>query len=496
MSTHCTRQENGFDCGVFTILSSALIAKGVPMSNVTYTQAVVDHVNVRDRMANIILDSIPPESTLLANWLRQPSTLTAPPAQSTAGQRRPAKRARTTLTSDATCVAAPPAAPCRKSPCLKLGSLERALALSLDEAVWRESSDDESDDDDVSLLSSSSSFASSSDTASTSSSLQSDDDDRISSSPHRYFDRAEYNSRSLEPIRVEHIMTLGLRVMGGGRPKDIRHFAGTSRAASYKAVNDFLNAVNETPELSINFPSGEAEWETVRRGWTAKSSSGLLHGNLLALDGFFQRTNMPTRKEASNVLSYYSGHYEHYRINCQAAIQSDLQFVYFGVISPGSTNDNISYPKCKVLTEIIDNLPTGLYAHDTFNYYLSQLRIRVEMAFGRLVNKFRILGGKVEGSLDRVSAILEACSRLHNFIIQVDGPFDTKVYSAVEEEMESLEIVANPIAPLGMSYLPVVPDETFEAYPGVSHTRDAIVEFIREQPMGRPCTTSSAVGRN
>ena len=115
MSTiHCPRQENGFDCGVFTILSSALIAKGVPMSNMTYTQAVVDHVNVRDRIANIILDSIPPESTLLANWLRQPSTLTAPPAQSTAGQRRPAKRARTALTSDATCVAAPPAAPCRK----------------------------------------------------------------------------------------------------------------------------------------------------------------------------------------------------------------------------------------------------------------------------------------------------------------------------------------------------------------------------------------------
>ncbi|KAL7545661.1 hypothetical protein ACHAWF_009009 [Thalassiosira exigua] len=323
--------------------------------------------------------------------------------------------------------------------------------------------------------------------------------------------RAEYNSRSPEPIRVEHIMALGLRVLGGGRPKDIRHFVGTCRDASYKAVTDFLNAVNESPELSINFPSSDAEWEAVRRGWSAKSYDGLLHGNVLALDGFFQRTNMPTRKEATNVLSYYSGHYESYGINCQAAIQSDLQFMYFGVISPGSTNDNISYPKCTALKEIIDNLPTGLYgvgdaaytlsenllipysgidrfdpAHDTFNYYLSQLRIRVEMAFGRLVNKFRILSGKVGGSLDRVSAILEACSRLHNFIIQVDGPFDTKQYSSVEEEMESLEIVANPSAPLGMSYLPVVPDETFEAYPGVSHTRDAIVDFIREQPMGRP----------
>jgi hypothetical protein len=49
-------------------------------------------------------------------------------------------------------------------------------------------------------------------------------------------------------------------------------------------------------------------------------------------------------------------------------------------------------------------------SQDAFNYYLSQVRIRVEMAFGRLVNKFRILSGKVGGSMDRVSAVLTACA--------------------------------------------------------------------------------------
>ncbi|KAL7554114.1 hypothetical protein ACHAWF_017515 [Thalassiosira exigua] len=323
--------------------------------------------------------------------------------------------------------------------------------------------------------------------------------------------RAEHNSRSPEPIEVEHIVATGLRVLGGGRPKDIRHFVGTSRAASYNAVNNFVNAVNSAPELNISFPSNDAEWEEVRREWAAKSTDQLLHGCVSAVDGFFQRSNMPTQKEVTNVLSYYSGHYESYGVNCQAAIKSDLQFMYFGVISPGSTNDNISYPQATGLKEMFDNLPLGLYAvgdaaytltenllipysgvdrflpvHDTFNYYLSQLRIRVEMAFGRLVRKFGILNGKIEGSLDRVTAILTACARLHNFIIQVDGPFDTKDYTSIEAEMDSLEIVANPSAPLGMSYLPVVPDELFEAYQGVSHTRDAIVDFVRSQPMGRP----------
>ena len=32
------------------------------------------------------------------------------------------------------------------------------------------------------------------------------------------------------------------------------------------------------------------------------------------------------------------------RSYCQACVQSDLQFNYFGVVTPGSTNDSIAYP--------------------------------------------------------------------------------------------------------------------------------------------------------
>ena len=73
-------------------------------------------------------------------------------------------------------------------------------------------------------------------------------------------------------------------------------------------------------------------------------------------------------------------------------------------------------------------------AQDAFNFSLSQLRIRVEMAFSRLVNKFCILSGKIEGSLDRVTAVLPACSRLHNFIVQEDGPHEM-IYETFEQEM-------------------------------------------------------------
>jgi len=56
----------------------------------------------------------------------------------------------------------------------------------------------------------------------------------------------------------------------------------------------------------------------------------------------------------------------------------------------------------------------------------------------------------------------------------------------VEEEMEALHITPNSDAPLGMSFLPVVPDEEFEAFPGISRTSEAIVEHIHEHDIRRP----------
>ena len=107
------------------------------------------------------------------------------------------------------------------------------------------------------------------------------------------------------------------------------------------------------------------------------------------------------------------------------------------------------------------------------------------MAFGRLVKKFGILTGKVGGSIERVSAILIACGRLHNFIIGVDGPFE-RDFSSVMDEYDSYDITPDPAAPLGMSYLPIVSDNEFQVYPGISQTREAIVDHFHEYDILRP----------
>eukprot|EP00956_Cyclotella_meneghiniana_P005600 scaffold7209_cov54-Cyclotella_meneghiniana.AAC.1 len=326
-----------------------------------------------------------------------------------------------------------------------------------------------------------------------------------------YLQRKEYNSRSSEPIAVEHMVAAGLRHLQGGRVKDARHIIKTSRAACYAAVDDFIDAVNSAPELDIKLPKSPEEWKNVNENFRRRSSHDVMGGTVGAIDGFFQRCNKPTLKEVRNVLSYFSGHYESYGVNCQAIVLADLQFMYFGVLTPGSTNDIVTFAMSDVLKDLVNNLPLGLYFvgdaayplseklltpyvgvhrhsspyHDSFNYHLSQLRIRVEMAFGRLVNKFRILSGKINGSLERLSAILTACSRLHNFIIQQDGLADAEIS---HDDENSLEVRANPSAPLGMTYLPTVPDDrfVFSTEAGTSHTRSEIVEWLETNSIARP----------
>ncbi len=48
--------------------------------------------------------------------------------------------------------------------------------------------------------------------------------------------------------------------------------------------------------------------------------------------------------KVANQLAYYSGHYDSYGVNCQATVKSNLEFLNFGIVAPGSTNDSIVFP--------------------------------------------------------------------------------------------------------------------------------------------------------
>ena len=108
---------------------------------------------------------------------------------------------------------------------------------------------------------------------------------------------------------------------------------------------------------------------------------------------------------------------------------------------PGATNDASAYKRSS-LSDIVEALPRTCYivgdnaytptehlpvpfsgsekddpTKDTFTFHLSQLRIRIEMAFGRLVSKWRIFKSPLCVALKNATRIIYCCTRLHNFCI-------------------------------------------------------------------------------
>ncbi len=55
--------------------------------------------------------------------------------------------------------------------------------------------------------------------------------------------------------------------------------------------------------------------------------------------------------------------------------------------------------------------------NDNFNFFASQLRIRIEMAFGLMVKKWGILARPLTIKLKSVKTLMFAIAKLHNFCI-------------------------------------------------------------------------------
>jgi hypothetical protein len=127
--------------------------------------------------------------------------------------------------------------------------------------------------------------------------------------------------------------------------------------------------------------------------------------------------------------------------------------------------------------------------NDAFNFYLSQVRIRVEMAFARLVLKWRILRAPLVGSLGSSSRTIMACAIMHNYVIDNDGVNNSDLELANDPTSANLDFIVRN-APRGMTYLPTMPDiyeELAMTQMATSHTIQAsILQVIQELGIKRP----------
>jgi hypothetical protein len=229
--------------------------------------------------------------------------------------------------------------------------------------------------------------------------------------------------------------------MAGGSFHDIRTSAGIAKATFFSCLHHGIDAVNNCPTLAIDFPVDANSLKKLAIDFQSKSSMGVLDGCVGALDGWLCRIKVPTAKDTANIAAYFSGHYQHHGVNVQACCDARCKFTYLSVRSPGGTGDSRAFYGM-ALQHFLEVIPRGFYVvadsaytlsssllvpfsgadkkrvdNDIFNFHLSQLRIKVEQAFGLMVNKWRVFKRPIEINLSRVPSLIECCMRLHNYCI-------------------------------------------------------------------------------
>ena len=252
------------------------------------------------------------------------------------------------------------------------------------------------------------------------------------------------SSSGNQPITPDMVVAAGLRFLGGSPYKDVADVLGISRESAKRVVGKFLDAVNNSEDLAISLPNTPTELQRCADDWSELSSAfGIYKGAVGAIDGWLACIDKPN---VSNPADYYSGHYQRYGLNVQAVCDVNLKFIYFGVVAPGKTNDARVFRRCLGLQKWLDKIPneyflvgdnayplsnkllipfSGAQKHAkynrSYNFYLSQMRIRIEMAFGRLTTKWRIFCRNLDSCLEKNSLIYVVAAKLHNFVIDNDN---------------------------------------------------------------------------
>ena len=232
-----------------------------------------------------------------------------------------------------------------------------------------------------------------------------------------------------------------LRYLAGASYLDIVVFAGISIPSFYRVVRKTTHAINSVDELEIKFPTTFEECKVAAAGFENISFQSAIANCIGAIDGYLVAIDTPPQIDVGNVRSYFSGHYQKYGINIQAVCDHLCRFIFVAVTAPGSINDRDAIKETP-LPYLLHNLPQGFVViadaayeatehlvslfygvhaldpeNDNFNFYGSQCRIRVEMAFGIMSQKWGILKRPMSVKPSQWADIVRCIARLHNFTI-------------------------------------------------------------------------------
>ena len=316
--------------------------------------------------------------------------------------------------------------------------------------------------------------------------------------PHIGVDIQHSTSRTgVMSISPEIILHCVVRWLAGGSYLDIRNIAKISVPSFYRVLWVGIGAIRKCDALAFSFPRDPVSARSMASNFAKASSFRVLRGCVGCLDGMLCRIKTHPRSDTRAARFYHSGHYHAMGVNIQAVCDHLCRFTCICVAAPGAASDVTAFGRTQ-LKMWLPELPIGYYViadnayvptehlitpfsgsqkdnadHDSYNYYVSQLRIKIEQAFGLMTTKWRILRTPLHVKLENVGAVVLAIARLHNFCIS---------------ERPDVEL-AEPVEPLNVSggergFLPSDPLPV--DIPGLSVLRGRIVRHIASNGLVRP----------
>ena len=248
------------------------------------------------------------------------------------------------------------------------------------------------------------------------------------------------------PVSTSVRLACALRYFAGGSPYDIMAKYGISHASLYESIWAVVEAVNSCDEFSIEYPASETAQLKIAHEFD--NVSEVKFNNCAgAIDSILIWILKPSKEDANDAgcgrRNFFCGRKGKFGLNCQAVSDVRGRFLDISIGLPGASSDCIAfegsdlyerleggilknglvlygdnaYINTRYMATPFPNVSSG--SKDDYNFFQSQLRIRVECAFGQLVSRWGILRSAMPLNITivRTVAMVNCLARLHNFCI-------------------------------------------------------------------------------
>lgn len=244
-------------------------------------------------------------------------------------------------------------------------------------------------------------------------------------------------------------LACALRWFAGGSPYDIMTTYGISHTDTINSIWHVVDAVNRHPNFDIAYPDDHEKQRAIAKGFQRVSKAGFdcCAG---AVDGILIWTHKPSPQDCDNS-GCSSGKFmcsrkKKFGLNCQAVCDVRGRVLDLSIRYPGSTSDCLAFEGMSLFQRLEAgvlapglclfgdnaylNTPymatpfaaVGSGTKDSYNFYHSQLRIRIECTFGILTHRWAILRRAIPMNVRilKTVALVIALAKLHNFCIDAD----------------------------------------------------------------------------